>query len=80
MSRESLSNADWLRIVDRLGGAELLEEEARELGAFQRARKVEYAVDHLRLVLAYCWSSCGCDGRRLHLGRSIGPYVINHAV
>jgi hypothetical protein len=59
MNRESLSNADWLRIVDRLGGAELLEVEARESGAFQRARKIEFAVDHLRLVLAYCWSSCG---------------------
>jgi hypothetical protein len=59
MTRESLSNADWLGIVDRLGGAERLEEEAREFGAFQRARKIEYAVDHLRLVLAYCWSGCG---------------------
>ena len=59
MDRELLSNADWLRIVDRLGGAELLEVEARESGAFQRARKIEFAVDHLRLVLAYCWSSCG---------------------
>jgi hypothetical protein len=59
MNRESLSNADWLHIVDRLGGAKRLEEEARELGAFQRARKIEYAVDHLRLVLAYCWSGCG---------------------
>src|SRR5262245_32864479 len=59
MNRESLSNADWLRTVDRLGGAELLEEEAREFGAFQKARKVKCAVDHLRLVLAYCWSRYG---------------------
>ena len=59
MNRESLSNADWVRTVDRLGGAELLEEEAREFGAFQKARKVKCAVDHLRLVLAYCWSRYG---------------------
>ena len=43
------------------GGAELLEEEAREFGAFKRARKVESAVDQLRLVLAYCWGRAGCD-------------------
>jgi hypothetical protein len=59
MNRESLSNADWLRTVDRLGGAELLEEEARAFGAFQKARKIECAVDQLRLVLAYCWSAWG---------------------
>jgi hypothetical protein len=45
MNRESLSNPDWLRIVDRLGGAELLEEEAREFGAFQRARALAERVD-----------------------------------
>jgi Transposase DDE domain len=59
MNRESLSNADWLRTVDRLGGAELLEEEAREFGAFQKARKIKCAVDQLRLVLAYCWGAWG---------------------
>src|SRR5215510_2107470 len=59
MNRESLSNADWLRAVDRLGGAELLEEEAREFGAFQKARKIKSAVDQLRLVLAYCWGTRG---------------------
>jgi len=37
-----------------LGGAELLEEEAREFGAFQKARKIKCEVDQLRLVLAYC--------------------------
>jgi hypothetical protein len=62
MNHESLSNAVWLRIVDRLGGAELLEQEAREAGAFERARKVKCAVDQLRLVLAYCW---GWRGLRL---------------
>src|SRR6516165_4117888 len=59
MNRESLSNADWLRTVDRLGGSEMLEEEARAFGAFQKARKIECAVDQLRLVLAYCWSAWG---------------------
>src|ERR1700726_721899 len=54
MMDESLSNAEWLRTVDRLGGAELLEEEAREFGAFKRARKIECAVDQLRLGRALC--------------------------
>jgi hypothetical protein len=62
MNRESLSNTDWLRTIDQLGGTELLEKEARETGAFERARKVKCAVDHLRLVLAYCW---GWRGLRL---------------
>jgi Transposase DDE domain len=62
MNRESLLNSVWLRTVDRLGGAELLEKEARETGAFERARKVKCAVDQLRLVLAYCW---GWRGLRL---------------
>jgi Transposase DDE domain len=59
MTCESLSNAEWLRTVDRFGGTELLEKEARELGAFERARKVKCAVDQLRLVLAYCWGRRG---------------------
>lgn len=59
MKRESLSNADWLRTVDRLGGTALLEKEAREFGAFERARKVKSALDQLRLVLAYCWGKPG---------------------
>lgn len=59
MSRESLLNAEWLRILDRLGGRELLEKEAREFGAFEKARKIKCAVDHLRLVLAYCWGTRG---------------------
>src|SRR6516162_7343806 len=59
MTHESLSNAEWLRTVNRLGGAELLESEARELGAFKRARKVICALDQLRLALAYCWSGYG---------------------
>jgi Transposase DDE domain len=59
MTRESLSNVEWLRIVDRFGGAALLEQEAREFGAFERARKIRCAVDQLRLVLAYCWGTRG---------------------
>jgi hypothetical protein len=59
MTRESLSNAEWLRTVDRFGGAELLEQEAREFGAFERARKIKCAIDQLRLVLAYCWGKGG---------------------
>jgi Transposase DDE domain len=59
MTHESLSNPEWLRTVDRLGGTELLEKEAREVGAFERGRKVKCAVDHLRLVLAYCWGTRG---------------------
>ena len=37
----------------------MLESEARELGAFKRARKVTSALDQLRLALAYCWSGYG---------------------
>jgi hypothetical protein len=59
MSHESLSNAAWLRTIGRLGGADLLEAEAREFGAFERARRVKCAVDQLRLVLAYCWGTRG---------------------
>src|ERR1700757_4338729 len=40
MTHESLLNAGWLSTVDRLGGAEQLETEAREVGAFRRAREV----------------------------------------
>src|SRR6202048_5016798 len=59
MTSESLSNSEWLRTVDRLGGAEFLEDEAREFGAFARPRKIKCAVDQLRLVLAYCWGTRG---------------------
>src|SRR5262245_7798834 len=59
MTHESLSNPQWLRIVDRLGGPELLEKEAREFRAFEKARKIKCAVDHLRLVLAYGWGTRG---------------------
>lgn len=62
MTHESIPNDDWQRTVERLGGEALLENEAREFGAFERARKIRCALDHLRLVLAYCW---GMRGLRL---------------
>ena len=59
MTHQSLPEADWQRTVERLGGEALLEKEAREFGAFERVRKVRCALDHLRLVLAYCWGTRG---------------------
>ena len=59
MTRESLRSRDWKRLVGRLGGADLLEREGREVGAFTRKREVVCAVDLLRLVLAYCLSGMG---------------------
>ena len=57
--RESLLNAGWLKTIDRLGGAEKLEKEAREVGTFRRVREVKCAVDLLRLTLAYCLGAMG---------------------
>src|SRR5919204_2204022 len=59
MTPEALSKSEWLHTVERFGGAALLEQEARELGAFERARRIKCAVDQLRLVLAYCWGTRG---------------------
>lgn len=59
MTRESLFAADWQSIIDRLGGREQLEIEARQLRAFRRARQVKCAVDLLRLTLAYCLGATG---------------------
>jgi hypothetical protein len=59
MTRESLLNAGWLNTIERLGGAEKLEKEAREVGAFRRVREVKCAVDLLRLTLAYCLGAMG---------------------
>jgi hypothetical protein len=59
MNHQSIPDSDWQRTVERLGGEALLEKEAREFGAFERARKVLCGLDHLRLVLAYCWGTCG---------------------
>jgi len=59
MAHETLINADWQSVVDRLGGAERLELEARELRAFRRVRQIKCAVDLLRLTLAYCLGTMG---------------------
>jgi hypothetical protein len=59
MTRESLLNAGWLNTIERLGGAEKLEKEAREVGAFRRVREVKCAVDLLRLTLAYRLGALG---------------------
>ncbi len=59
MAHESLINSGWQGAVDRLGGPDQLEEEARALGAFLRARGVKCAVDLLRLTLAYSLGSMG---------------------
>ena len=62
MAHENLTTSEWDRTVERLGGASLLEQEARETRAFQRPREVKSGVDLLRLVLAYC---LGLTGLRL---------------
>lgn len=62
MAHENLTTSQWDRTVERLGGAALLEREARETLAFQRPREVKSGVDLLRLVLAYC---LGLTGLRL---------------
>lgn len=59
MTRESLVDNGWAATVERLGGAACLEKEARETGAFVRARAVKDAVTLLRLALAYCLGSMG---------------------
>jgi hypothetical protein len=59
MTQETLLDRDWLATVARFGGAEHLETEARETGAFRRARAVKCGVDLLRLTLAYCLGTMG---------------------
>jgi hypothetical protein len=59
MTHESLANPGWVATVERLGGADLLEREAREEKAFERARAVASAVDLLRLAFAYCLGQTG---------------------
>jgi hypothetical protein len=59
MAHESLIVEDWTRIVDRLGGATVLEQSARDSRAFVRPRAIKSAVDLLRLVLAYCLGERG---------------------
>jgi len=59
MTHESLLNRDWDRIVEWLGGAQALEEGARQTRAFLQPRGVKSAVDLLRLILAYCLGENG---------------------
>jgi len=59
MNHGSLVSRDWLSIVARLGGAELLENTGRETKAFVRGRVIKSAVDLLRLILAYCLGESG---------------------
>ena len=59
MTHEALLNDDWASTVARLGGAEQLEESARETRAFLRPREIRSAVDLLRVVLAYCLGESG---------------------
>ena len=59
MRSESLAADNWEAVVERLGGGDLLEREARATGAFRRRREVASAVDLLRLTLAYCLGSLG---------------------
>ena len=59
MAHEQLTETDWNGTVERLGGAAVLDREARETLAFQRPREVKCAVDLLQLVLAYCLGSTG---------------------
>lgn len=59
MTHESLFNDDWQLVVDRLGGAQALEDGARESGAFLRPRKIRSAEDLLRFTLAYCLTENG---------------------
>jgi hypothetical protein len=59
MTHAGLTGSDWISTVDRLGGAEALEREARATGAFLRPREVMCGVDLLRLILAYCLGERG---------------------
>jgi Transposase DDE domain len=59
MAHDLVLNEDWQDIVDRLGGAELIDASARATKAFQRPRQVRSAVELLRLVLGYCLGAGG---------------------
>ena len=62
MTQATLAETDWEGTVERLGGADFLEQEGRVTGAFSRPREIKSAVDMLQLVLAYC---LGASGLRL---------------
>jgi len=59
MTHAGLTGSDWISTIDCLGGAEVLEQEARATGAFRRPREVKSGVDLLRLILAYCLGERG---------------------
>lgn len=59
MAHAELTEAGWDGTVEQLGGAELLEAEARETKAFLRPREIKCAVDLLRFILAYCLGKWG---------------------
>ena len=59
MTQAELTGSDWSGTVERLGGAGLLEQEARATRAFRRPREVKCGVDLLRLILAYCLGVMG---------------------
>jgi hypothetical protein len=59
MAQAALTGSDWSDTVGRLGGVEVLEQEARATGAFRRPREVKCGVDLLRLILAYCLGVMG---------------------
>jgi hypothetical protein len=59
MTHAELAGSEWSGTVDRLGGAGVLEQEARATRAFRRPREVRSGVDLLRLILAYCLSDRG---------------------
>jgi len=59
MTHESIYEVDWRAAVERLGGAEALEESARRTRALVRARQIKSALDLLRLLLAYCLGDRG---------------------
>ena len=61
-ARTARPTQDFAAIVERLGGREHLEAEARETKAFRRAREVKSAVGMLRIVLGY---GLGSEGLRL---------------
>jgi Transposase DDE domain len=59
MAQAGLTGSEWSGTVERLGGAGVLEEEARATKAFRRPREVKCGVDLLRLILAYCLGAMG---------------------
>lgn len=59
MAHAELIDAGWDGAVEQLGGADLLEAEARETKAFERPREIKCGVDLLRFIFAYCLGKWG---------------------